>query len=159
MITLDDYWMGRDVKYRRDLNEDIIQNAQITVERVNELLGHFYDDVGIEVDEVASGWRPPSVNEATSNAAKASTHLTAEACDLRDTENRDLARWCVRNTKRLESVGLWMESPEHTWRATVPGAQSWVHLQIRPPRSGRRIYIASNAPATAPLLIEQGGVA
>lgn len=158
MITLDDYWMGRDVKYRRDLNEDIIQNAQITVERVNELLGHFYDDVGIEVDEVASGWRPPSVNESTSNAAKASTHLTAEACDLRDTENRDLARWCVRNTKRLESVGLWMESPEHTWRAAANG-KPWVHLQIRAPRSGRRIYIASNAPATAPLLLEQGGVA
>jgi len=159
MITLDQYWMGRDVKYRRDLTEDIIQNAQITVERVNELLLAFHDALGIEIDEVASGWRPPSVNEGTANAAKTSTHLTAEACDLRDTENRDLARWCVINPKRMEDAGLWMESPEHTWRATVPGARPWVHLQIRPPRSGRRIYIASNAPATAPLLLEQGGVA
>jgi hypothetical protein len=158
MITLEQYWMGRDVKYRRDLTEDIIQNAQITVDRANELLLAFHDALGIEIDTVASGWRPPLINEVTSNAAKASTHLTAEAVDLRDTENRDLARWCVRNTKRMESAGLWMESPEHPWRAADHG-KPWVHWQIRPPRSGKRIYIASAAPATAPLLLEQGGVA
>jgi hypothetical protein len=157
MITLDQYWMGRDVKYRRDLTEDIIQNAQITVERTNEVLGYYYDDTGILIEDVASGWRPPSINDATSNAAKLSTHLTADGIDVPDDDDRNFARWCLRNQKRLEDAGLWMEDPRHTWRA--PDGRPWVHLQNRPPKSGKRVYIASSAPATAPLLLEQGGVA
>ena len=151
MITLDDYWMGRDIKYRRDLTEDIIQNAQITVDRVNELLMFAYDDIGMEFKTVASGWRPPSINDATANAAKTSTHLTAEAVDLRDTPERDLARWCLRRRPRLASIGLWMEDPQ--WTPT------WVHLQIRPPKSGLRVYVPSTKPALAAKLPEQSGVA
>ena len=151
MITLEAYWMGRDTKYRRDLTDEIIQNAQITVERVNEVLLAFHDDMGIALETVASGWRPAVVNEATSNAAKSSTHLTAEAVDLRDTPDRDLARWCLRNLKRLDDAGLWMVDPQ--WTPT------WVHLQIRPPKSERRVYVPSSKPAMVAKLPEQGGVA
>jgi hypothetical protein len=151
MITLDDYWMGRDIKYRLDLNEDIIQNAHITVDRINELLMFVHDDIGMEFTEIASGWRPPSVNDATANAAKTSTHLSGQACDLRDTPDRDLARWCLRRQPRLASIGLWMEDPQ--WTPT------WVHLQIRPPKSGLRVYIPSTKPAMVAKLPEQGGVA
>lgn len=157
MITLDDYWMGRDLKYRADLTPEIIANAQVTVDRVNQLIEAYRDCTGVELSEVASGWRPPAVNEATSNAAKASTHLAGQGCDLRDNANRDFARWCLQNEDLLAEIGLWMEDPRHTWRA--PDGRPWVHLQIRPPRSARRVFIANAGPATAPLLVEQGGVA
>ena len=156
MITLDKYWMGRDVKYRAMLTHEIIQNAQVTVDKANALLERFEAETGIVIDTVASGWRPPAVNGNTQNAATGSRHLTARAVDVRDTPARDLARWCLRNLKQLEEVGLWMEDPQWTWDESG-GGKPWVHLQIVPPRSGRRVYIPSTKPAMARLLPEQGG--
>lgn len=150
-ITLPDYWMGREVKYPRDLTCEIIATAQVLLERVNALLQDFADDTGLDVRQVASGWRPRGVNDATANAAVASTHLTGQGIDLRDTANRDLARWCLANLDTLEAIGLWMEDPQWT--------PSWVHLQIRPPGSGRRVYVPSAKPPLAAKLREQGGVA
>lgn len=149
MITLEKYWMGRNLKYSAMLNHEIIQNAQVTVDKANELLAAFEAETGIVIDTVASGWRPPVVNSSTPNAATGSRHLTARAVDLRDTPDRDLARWCLRNLDQLEDIGLWMEDPQWT--------PSWVHLQIVPPGSDRRVYIPSTQPPLAKLLPEQGG--
>jgi hypothetical protein len=156
MITLEKYWMGRDIKYRAMLNHEIIQNAQMTVDKANELLKRFRAETGIDIDTVASGWRPPAVNSNTKNAATGSRHLTARAVDLRDTPDRDLARWCLRNLDQLEDIGLWMEDPQWTWNEKAGGAP-WVHLQIVPPGSGRRVYVPSTQPPLAKLLPEQGG--
>ena len=156
MITLEKYWMGRDIQYRAMLNHEIIQNAQVTVDKANQLLKAFKAETKITIDTVASGWRPPAVNGNTKNAATGSRHLTARAVDLRDTPERDLARWCLRNLKALEDIGLWMEDPQWTWDEQG-GGKPWVHLQILPPRSGRRVYIPSTKPAMARLLPEQGG--
>lgn len=143
MITLAEYWNGRDRKFPRELNAEICNNAALTVSRINRLLGLAAEE-GIECDTVSSGWRPLAINDATANAAKASKHIKALAADLRDTPQRDLARWCLRNLKHLESIGLWMEDPR--WTPT------WVHLQIVPPGSGRRVFVPSiKAPLTAPL--------
>jgi hypothetical protein len=151
MITLKKYWMGRDRTHGRELTHEIIQNAQVTVDKANELLERFEAETGIVIDTVASGWRPPAVNGNTKNAATGSRHLTARAVDLRDTPERDLARWCLRNLKALEDIELWMEDPQWT--------PSWVHLQIKTPGSGRRVYVPSTKPALAAKLREQGGVA
>jgi hypothetical protein len=150
-LTLTDYWMGREVKYSRELTYDIIANAKVLLERVNTLLGRFADETGIEIERVASGWRPKGINDATANAAATSRHLTGEGIDLRDTANRDLARWCLANLDALELIGLWMEDPQ--WTPT------WVHLQSRPPKSERRVYVPSTKPPLAAKLREQGGVA
>ena len=157
-ITLPDYWMGRDAKYPRDLSYEIIATAKVLLERVNALLQDFADDTGLDVRQVASGWRPRGVNDATANAAVGSTHLTGQGIDLRDTANRDLARWCLANLDTLEAIGLWMEDPQWTWHEKAGGAP-WVHLQIRPPGSGRRVYVPSAKPPLAAKLREQGGVA
>jgi hypothetical protein len=143
MISLANYFNGRDRKFPLACNDEIRNNAALTVSRVNRLLGLAAQE-GIECDTVNSGWRPLEVNDATANAAKGSKHIKALAVDLRDTPKRDLARWCLRNQKHLESIGLWMEDPR--WTPT------WVHLQIVPPGSGRRVFVPSiKAPLAAPL--------
>ena len=146
MISERDFWAGRDTKYPRELNDEIRNNARLTLRRVNELLALAAAD-GIACDICASGWRPLAVNAATSNAAKASKHLKALAIDVRDTVDRGLARWCLRNMAELQRIGLWMEDPR--WTPT------WVHLQIVPPGSAKRVYIPSIKPPIAAPLPEQ----
>lgn len=162
MITLPDYWMGRDARYPDELTDAIIEHATLLLGRVNLLLSWAYaEHVTPALDRatgnyVASGWRPSTINDATSNAAAHSRHLTGEAIDLRDHGTRDLARWCLRNRDALEEIGLWMEDPQWTH---VPPGQPWVHLQIVPPGSRRRVYVPSSKPPLAAKLPEQEGAA
>lgn len=138
MITLSDYWMGRDIKYASECTDEIKANAQRTVDKVNELITIAESLDGIVIDTVASGWRPKSVNDKTQNAGKSSKHISALAVDLKDTANRALAKWCIMNQPELVRIGLWMEDPR--WTPT------WVHFQIVPPASWNRIYIPSTKP-------------
>lgn len=153
MITLKDYWMGRDKQFPADFTPEVRANGAITVDLVNALLAEAEaDGVVPGVDSVTksavgSGWRPPAVNAGVANAAKKSTHQTADACDVRDNKDRGFARWCLRNLAVLERIGLWMEDPQ--WTPT------WVHLQRKPPVSGRRVYPPSTAKPLAPPLPEQ----
>lgn len=142
MLTLDDYWMGRDKKYAAECTDEIQSNAAGTVRAVNKLLALAQLDDIIR-DTVASGWRPSCVNDATCNAASHSKHLTAEAVDIVD-GNRVFAQWCLDNQEKMADCELWAE--DFRWTPT------WVHLSIRPPLSGRRIYIPSTAPPLAPPL-------
>jgi hypothetical protein len=116
--------MGRDKKY--PLNDTQRANAEELVEKVNRLLSRFG-----EGRRVSSGWRPPQVNAATPGAAKRSLHMTCEAVDLED-EDGQLDDWCLDNLEVLQEIGLWLESPAATRR--------WCHLQIAPPRSGKRVF-------------------
>lgn len=152
-ITVEQYFMGRDKRYAAELTPQIRQNAVELLAKVNELLDQAAADgvaPGIDATTqtaVGSGWRPSGVNDKTANAAKASTHLTAQGIDLRDTKDRDLARWCLRNLDVLKRLGLYAEDPRWT--------PSWVHLQNRAPRSGRLVFIPSTKPPLAKPLPEQ----
>lgn len=126
MITLADYWMGRDAKYPQDLTIEILANAGELVLRVNRLLDHFG-----ETRSVNSGWRPPSVNGATPGAALKSKHMTGQAIDLADPDG-DLDEWCLENESVLATLLLWQEHPAAT--------KGWCHLQMVPPKSGRRVF-------------------
>lgn len=148
LLTIEDYWMGRDKKYPGDLTAAIEANAAETVRRVNSLLAAYAEDSGLPLptkngSHVASGWRPLAVNDATSNAAAKSKHITGQACDIYDPD-RDLARWCVNHQGILEQIGLWCEDPR--WTPT------WLHCQCVPPGSSRRIYIPSTKPPLAEAL-------
>lgn len=154
MISLDQYWMGRDSKYPADLTDEIRNNAQLLLARVNDVLARAAADhvePGLNAQTgtpVASGWRPQAVNDATSNAGKSSKHITGHGIDIRDTvPGRTLARWCLLHKAVLEEVELWMEDPR--WTPT------WVHLQSIAPGSGNRVFVPSNAPALAAPLPEQ----
>jgi len=151
-ITLPDYYMGRDKTHGSELTPELQANAVETVRRVNLLLesaaaaGVYASIDSITKTIVGSGWRPASVNGKVKNAAKKSTHMTCEACDIRDTGKRALARWvCTADGRAaLARIGLWCERPQWT--------PSWLHVQTRKPKSGNRFYIPSTAAAlTAPL--------
>lgn len=127
MITLLDFYMGRDIKYRLELTPEIEQNAIVTIMRVNMLLSLFYATFPhIEHRVVNSGWRPVSVNQATPGAAIRSKHITGEACDLGDIDGA-LDTWIMENPEVLEECGLWHEHPAAT--------KGWCHLQTSPYRS------------------------
>lgn len=128
MITLADYYMGRDQTHADELTAALRADAALTVQRVNALL----TKAKITTARVSSGWRPLAINAATKNAAKASNHTRCRACDIADTKGA-LGRWCLSNLKELEAIGLWLEHPSKT--------PTWVHLQTVPPRSGRRIFL------------------
>lgn len=124
MITLQEYLMGRDRKYT--LTPDLEANAEETVDKINQLLDAFG-----ESRKVRSGWRPPEINQATTNAAPKSRHMSCEACDLDDPEG-DLDEWALAHPEILQQIGLWQEHPSAT--------KSWAHFQIVPPKSGNRVF-------------------
>lgn len=126
MITLDDYYMGRDRDYPHELTDELCCNAALVVERVNRLLAR----AGL-ARTVSSGWRPPAVNAAVPGAAPRSKHLTCQAIDI-DDEDDALDAWCLAHLEVLEELGLWLEHPDAT--------PSWCHLQIVPPASGNRVF-------------------
>lgn len=152
-ITLADYFMGRDVSHAAELTDAVRANAVETVRRVNLVLVAAAAD-GVEPGRdqvtqtpVASGWRPKGINARTSNAAARSTHLTAEGCDIQDSRNRALARWCIKHEAVLVEVGLWCE--DFRWTAGKNLDDPWVHFQTRAPKSGNRIFVPSSAPPQA----------
>lgn len=85
---------------------------------------------------VSSGYRPPAQNAAAGGATK-SNHMICAAVDFRD-PNQELAKWLISNLQVLEDCGLWMEDPSAT--RIGKGPDGWVHVQIYPPKSGRRIF-------------------
>lgn len=138
MITIADYWMGRDQTHGLYLGTDIRANAARTVVVVNTLL-ELAQASGVRLEmsprtgtRVASGWRPPDINAATPNAAPRSKHLTGHAVDIYDPDG-DLDEWAMLNADgALAKAGLWLEHPSAT--------KGWCHLQTLPPGSGRRVF-------------------
>lgn len=132
MITLTDFWMGRDRQYPDELTDEIRSNAAETVARANLLLSSYRaltkDD---EIRKVNSGWRPIGINAATPGAAPRSKHMLGQAIDISDPEG-DLDEWAMDHPDILQSIGLWQEHPSAT--------KSWAHFQIVPPRSGKRVF-------------------
>lgn len=130
MITLTDYWMGRDRQHA--VSDELRAAASETVARANLLISSYRaitkDD---EPRTVTSGWRPPAINAATPNAAPRSRHITGQAIDISDPEG-DLDEWCLDHPEILQSIGLWQEHPSAT--------KSWCHVQTVPPKSGKRVF-------------------
>lgn len=139
MITVADYLMGRDALYPLAMTPALRANAVRTVELVNKLLV-LANVAGVPMPVnpatgtvVASGWRPPAVNAATAGASKTSMHMTCEACDLYDPAGRIDAWLMTADGQRvLTDLGLWLEHPDAT--------PKWSHVQVRPPRSGNRVF-------------------
>ena len=137
MITVAEYMMGRDVSHALECSPDILRNAARTVRVANELL-MLAKVAGVPIIPrqdgtlVNSGWRPPSLNARTDGASRTSLHMTGEAIDLHDPKGY-LDEWCTTSADTvLRDLGLWLEHKDFT-----PG---WCHVQMRPPRSGNRIF-------------------
>ncbi len=143
MIDLSTYYNGREEAFKGELTDEIRRNAEDMVAKANQLLKR----AGLQhVCSVNSGWRPRQVNDATPNASATSYHLTGRAVDLPDPD-RTLTAWCVNNLEVLAEIGLWMEDPRWTYDGN---GDHWVHVQTVPPKSGRRVFVPSEAPAKDP---------
>jgi hypothetical protein len=136
MISLEQYWMGRDVAYPLAMTPQIEANAMRTLGVVNALIERARA-AGVPFvlnaagSLVRSGWRPPAVNAATANASKTSMHMTGEAIDLEDTRGK-IDAWMLANPGVLRELGLWQEHPDAT--------PTWAHVQLRPPKSLNRVF-------------------
>lgn len=135
MITKDEILMGRDKKYPKEYTEEISNNIDKLLEAMNQVRKAYNKPMF-----VASGWRPSEINESTSNAAKNSNHLKGLAVDIKDTDGK-LWEWVLMNLVLMKKLGIYLE--DKRWTPT------WVHFQIVPPKSKKRIYIPSTAPAKA----------
>ena len=127
MLTLADYFMGRELLHCEELTPQLRLNAACTVARANRLLSMASATTWV----INSGWRPRAINACIPNASPRSRHITCEAIDLGDDDGA-LDAWCMSHLHALAALGLWLEHP----RAT-PG---WCHVQTVPPRSGRRVF-------------------
>lgn len=126
MITLEEYYMGRDEEWPP--NQDQIDNALKMVEALS-LLEEACEFPLI----ITSGYRPTEINCFVAGASRGSLHAQCAAADLRDT-NKKLSTFCLKNLEILEEIGLWMEDPK--------SAKDHVHLQVYPPKSGKRVFKA-----------------
>lgn len=138
-ISVDDYLMGREKEFPGECTAIIMDNAAITVERVNALLAVLEaDGVDVEINAatktiVSSGWRPVAVNARTPGSAPRSRHMSAEACDVYDPDGLiDEYLMSEAGQRALVSLRLWLEHPSAT--------KGWSHVQTVPPRSGRRVF-------------------
>jgi hypothetical protein len=137
MITLADYWQGRDALYPLAMSPQIERNALLTVELANKLLERA-KAAGVVLSTnpktgtaISSGWRPPVVNAATPKASPTSRHMTGQAVDLYDPAGL-LDAWAYSQPQVLKDLGVWLEHFSAT-----PG---WLHAQTVPPGSGNRYF-------------------
>jgi hypothetical protein len=79
---------------------------------------------------VTSGYRTPEHNKKIGGASR-SNHCKILAVDIFD-PNKNLAEYCLNNLNVLEECGLWIEDPKYT--------KNWVHFQVVPPRSKKRVF-------------------
>lgn len=114
--------MGREKEY--PLSLDLNKNLDLLLIALNKFRAAYGKPM-----LVTSGYRPGKYNTAA-GGAKASSHLTCQACDFADPDG-SLARFCLQNLPLLESCGVWLESPAKT--------KGWIHLQIRPV-PGQRVF-------------------
>lgn len=135
MITLPDFYKGRDKEYAKYLTPSIQANAVVTIDRVNLLLTKYRiasRDYNPHV--VTSGWRPPPVNTSAKGGVR-SKHLTGRAIDLEDKGGR-MDAWLMtpEGEVALKDCQLWHEHPRDT--------EGWVHVQTVAPASGRLHFYA-----------------
>lgn len=129
VVSLKDYWMGRNETNKDDLTPEIVANAKDLLQKVNALLA----DIGVTRAKVNSGWRPPADNQKAGGAKK-SNHMTGNAIDLDDDDKRTLSDKIT--DELLERHELWTEHPD----ATHGPKGTWCHLQRTPPGSGKRRF-------------------
>lgn len=137
LLTREKYLKGRDKFYSKEWTKELSDNTDKTIKIVND----FLTDLGVNWDiKVSSGWRPAAINQATSGAALTSNHIKCLAVDIVDMAPFPLMKLILDNLNIAEKYGVYFEDFNYT--------PSWTHIQIVPPKSGKRIYVPnSNQPS------------
>jgi hypothetical protein len=135
-IEMSEILMGR-AKFE-ELSEEVKDNLQELHRRINVIRKAYGKPM-----KVNDGLR--FAKHTPKNGSKTSWHLKGAAIDIDDDDNGTLWNWIKDNLELFQQVGLWIEDPRWTH-----GNGSWMHFQIYPPTSGKRIFVPSSAPASAP---------
>ena len=136
-ISIKEILMGR--AELADLPEDVqdnIKELHIRINVIREAYG--------KAMKVNDGYRKPA--NTPKNGSKTSWHLQGAAIDLDDDDTAYLWKWVLENLQLFQDVGLWIEDP----RWTHGNVGTWMHFQIYPPKSGKRIFVPSSTAAPAP---------
>lgn len=136
-ISLAEILMGR-VQFS-ELPKEHQDNLMDLFERINKVRNAYGKPM-----KVNDGYRRPQ--DAPKNGAAASNHFKGAAIDIDDDDTLYMWNWVKNNLQLMKDIGLWMEDP----RWTHGKVGTWMHFQLYPPKSGKRIYIPSTAPASAP---------
>lgn len=123
--------------------EDLPGDTQDNIKELHTKINIIREKYGKPL-KVNDGFRNPS--DTPKNGSKTSWHLQGAAIDIDDNDAGTFWNWVKDNLELIQAVGLWIEDP----RWTHGKIGTWVHFQIYPPKSGKRIFIPSTAPASAP---------
>lgn len=118
-----------------------VTNLNILLERMNKVRTAY-----AKAMTVNSGLRSNADQLRINPSAPRSNHLAGSACDIKDDANGTLWFWCMANLQLLKDTGLWLEHGNYTHGSKG----NWVHFQIVPPKSGKRIFIPSSEPDPNP---------
>jgi hypothetical protein len=136
MISKNEVLMGRDKTYPQDYTKEISDNIDKMLIVLNKIRSAYGKPM-----TVSSGWRPAAVNSKLANAGKKSNHMLGLACDFKDADGQ-LKDWVIANLKLMADLGVYIEDFNYT--------KGWVHFQIVPPKSKKRVFIPSASPAPWP---------
>lgn len=125
MIRIEEILQGR-AKYSL-LSKELKNNFNELFYKVNIVRYHWAKPMIIN-----SGYRSPKYNRKIGGSPN-SHHCHLRAIDVHDPEN-ELFDWLVNGAGRAlaENLGLYMEHKQAT--------PTWCHIQIRPPKSGSRVF-------------------
>lgn len=101
-------------------------NAAVLLSRVNALMDYMKRSTWKISGQKYGGFRPKDCPEGAENSA----HKTGEAVDVYDPDNAIDGEL---NDFILTRFNLYREAPDWT--------KGWLHLTIRPPKSGKRSFI------------------
>ena len=110
---------------------EIDANLAILLEKINQVRKAWGVPMIVDSGLRSAEQQQQLIAEGKSNAPK-SKHLTGQAVDIAD-KNGELKKWVLENMPLMEQIGFWFEDFNST--------PSWVHFQIVPPASGKRIFI------------------
>lgn len=138
MISLDEILKGRVVF--QDLPKEVQTNINELLKRINVIRAAYNKPM-----RVNDGYRRPQ--DTPKYGATKSKHLIGAAIDIDDDDKGTLWFWTLSNLQLCKENGLWLEHGCYTHHK----GGTWVHFQILPPKSGKRIFIPSLTPNPNPL--------
>lgn len=111
-------------------NYDVTPEQQANLEKLLEAMNKVRTAYAIPM-KVTSGLRSQADQDRINSSAPKSKHLLGLAVDIYDPDSK-VWEWCMENMHLMEELGIYFED-----KVSTP---TWVHFQLGPPKSGRRIF-------------------
>ena len=123
-----------------ETNKIIDENLQTLFDRVIELQDAYGKEF-IVTSGLRSDEKQAELIKQGKSTARLSNHLFGCAVDVLDSDGQ-IAEWVMLNLDACKRIGLWMESFESIEKLALKyGTRRWAHFQIKPPKSGNRVFI------------------